>query len=205
MTWLGSIPLEPAVVVGSDPLVTMRVGVAELTPSEVSQRDTGQTRQSVSLLLPTRERLDPPTRLMVRGKELRVLGTQVGAWPTAPSVVTCERVNANLPDLLRIVSVGDRVLDPETARYTETETTLWEGAGHVVSGIPSTVDLAGEDAPLDRVTVTVPLAAPYAVGLRLEVVEARTPGLTGRHFTASGEVLDSDAELRRFIAYRPGA
>lgn len=205
MTWLSSIPLEPAVVVGSNPLVTLSVGVAELTPSEASERDSGQTRQSVALMLPTRARLDPPTRLLVRGDELRVLGTQVGAFPDAPSVVTCERVNPNLPDRVRLVSVGARTLDPVTALYTEVTTQVWTGDAHVVSGVPSTVDLEGEDAPLDRVTVTVPLSAPYAEGLRVEVTDSRVPGLVGRHFTASGEVLDSDAALRRFIAYRPGA
>lgn len=201
--WSEIAGLEPVTVLGVEP-VEMQAGVLEGDPRETVGR-AGQTSQRVQLLVPSGARLDPPARLLVRGVELRVLGTKVPPWPGEPSIVACERVNVNLPDLLQLVSVGERELDPVSAQYVEVETVEWEGFGHVVSGVPPTVDLAGEDAPLDRVTVSVPLSAPYAAGLRVKVAQSRTPGLSGRYFTASGEVLDSDAELRRFVAYRPGS
>lgn len=201
MNWGEAAGAESVEIVGGG---TMRAGVLEGDPRAAVGKP-GQTAQRVQLLALDGRRLDPPARLVVRGSVVRVLGTQVPPWPGEPSIVTCERVNPNLPDRVRLVSVGARTLDPVTALYTEVTTQVWTGDAHVVSGVPSTVDLEGEDAPLDRVTVTVPLSAPYAEGLRVEVTDSRVPGLTGRHFTASGEVLDSDAALRRFVAYRPGA
>lgn len=201
--WLSSIPTEQATVADSDPLVTLQVAVAELAPSQTMEAG-GQTSQNVALLLPSRERLDPPTRLLLRDSELRVLGTQIPPWSDAPAVVTCERVNPDLPDLVTVLDVTGRALDDETGRYVDIKTTLWSGSAHIVSGLPATVEAAGESAPLDKVTITLPLDAPYREGLRVHVDSARTPGVSGGDFGMSGEVLDSSAALRRVIGYRLG-
>lgn len=201
--WLSSIPTEEAVVAGSDPLVTLQVAIAELAPSQTVEAG-GQTNQSVSLLLPSRERLVPPVRLLVRGDELRVLGTQIPAFPSAPAVVTCERVNPDLSDAVLIVAPGQKVLDDETGRFIETEEQLWSGMAHISSGTPATVEAAGEGAPLDKVTITLPLDAPAREGLRVRPVSSRTPGVMGGDFGISGEVLDSSASLRKVVGYRLG-
>ena len=136
---------------------------------------------------------------------MRVLGTQAPPWPGEPSLVSCELVNLDLPDSVQIMDPGARVLDPVTGRFTEaTSEPLWSGAAHVESGVPPTLDVAGEVTPADRVTITLPVEAPYAAGRVLHVVTARTPGLASARFTLSGEVLDSSAGLRRVIGHRLG-
>ena len=195
--------IEQATVVGSDPAETLGVAVSEHAPT-VTGDTGGQTAQRIKLLLPSGERLDPPLRLLLRGSELRVIGTQAPPLPGLPSIVTCERVNADLPDSIQIVELGDKILNEETGRLEATETVHWAGFAHIASGVPATVQAAGEDAPLDKVTITLPLAATVREGLKVRVVEARTPGIAGDDFTMSGEVLDSTGALRRVIAYRLG-
>lgn len=199
MMWLSPVDLEPVTVV--DDGTVLQMGVSEHAPS--SQAGTpGQTMQRFQLLLPTRERLTPPTRLQVRGLELRVLGTQVAPWPDAPSIVTCELVNPDLPDDAQLIRTGDEVLDDTTGRFIAAETVLWSGGVHINSGVPATVEAAGVDAPLDKVTITMPLIAPYEAGLIVRVTSGRTPGVGGVDYRISGEVLDSSAALRRVVAYR---
>lgn len=204
MNWLASIPLEPVETLNPGTPLALRAGVAEAAPSQSMEVD-GETRQRITLMLPSGEYLAPPMRLMVRGDMVRVLGTQRAAFKGAPSLVTCERVNPDLPDEVSLIEVtGPPVLDVTSGLYVAATVTLWSGPAHVVSGVPATVDAAGEDAPLDRVTVTLPMAAPYRAGLSVDVTTSRTPGLVGATFKLSGEVLDSGASLRRVIGYRQG-
>ena len=200
MAWAGAILEDVAVVDGA----TIQAAVMEDAPQEVAGTP-GETVQRVTLLLPDGSRLSPPTRVLVRGAEVRVLGTQTPPWPGAPSLVACERVNLDLPDALSVVDPGTRTLDQETGRYAATAATLWSGYGHVSSGTPATVNTEGESAPLDRVTIALPLGASYSAGLEVHVSESRTPGLSGAVFRLSGEVLDSTAAVRRVIGYRPGS
>ena len=195
--------MESAVVVGSVPATTVQVAVSEHAPTVAGDRG-GQTVQRVKLLLYSGERLSPPMRLLLRGAELRIIGTQAPPFGGLPAIVTCERVNPDLPDRVTIVELGPQVLNETTGRLEATETTRWSGAAHIASGVPTMVESAGEDAPLDRVTVTLPLDAPAAEGLRVRVTDARTPGMAGDDFTISGEVLESTAALRRVVAYRSG-
>lgn len=200
MGW-GAIPTEPATVVGSS--TVLDVAVAEASPSEA--RETGgELTQRISLLVPSRARLLPPARIVVRGDEMRVLGTQISPWPDAPSVVTCERINPDLPDDVTVLEVTGEALNDETGRIEQTTAPLWSGAAHITSGVPATVEAAGEDAPLEKVTITLPLAAPVKEGYRVRVVTARTPGVTGDDFEISGELLDSSGVLRRVVGYRLG-
>ena len=195
--------LEDAVTVETAPR-TLSVGVSEQRPTQ-AQGQPGQVSQRVLLMIPSGDLLDPPLRLVVRGRELRVIGTQAPPFMDAPSLVTCERVSADLPDEVSIIEEsGTPIFDVSTGEYVASVTILWTGPAHVVSGLPSTVDSAGEDSPLDKVTITLPLAAPYVDDLRVEVSASRVPGLVGANFRLSGEVLDSGASLRRVIGYRQG-
>lgn len=204
MSWADLADMEPAQILGVVPR-EVQVGVSEHQPSQTTTDSPGQTSQRVMLLVPSGERLDPPLRVVVRGAELRVMGTQSAPFVGAPSLVTCERVNPDLPDEVSLIEVtGPPVLDVVSGLYVAATATLWSGPAHVVSGVPSTVDAAGEDAPLDRVTATLPLAAPYKAGLSVDVTTSRTPGMVGAIFKLSGEVLDSGASLRRVIGYRQG-
>ena len=200
MTVWGGATLEAVVIVNG---ATIQAAVMESAPS-AAEGDPGQTTQKVTLLLPDGSRLDPPVRVEARGAELRVLGTQTPPWPGAPSLVTCERVNLDLPDAVTIRNPGARVLNTATGRFDATPATLWSGMGNVVSGVPATITAEGETAPLDRVTITLPLAAPYAENLEAVVTAARTPALSGAVFRLSGEVVDSTSMARRVIGYRLG-
>lgn len=180
---------------------TFLAGVAEDVPAQNEM--TGWTTQRVTLMSQDAVVLDPPTRVEVRGQGMRVLGTQLSPFTTW-SLINCERVNLDLPDTVEIGAAVARVMDPVTGLFPDGFTVAWSGSAHIVSGVPETVDMAGEDAPRDRVTITLPLDAPYATGLEVRVTESRTPGLTGAVFTLSGEVLDSTADARRVIGYRPG-
>ena len=192
--------LETVSVVGGGSFLA---AISERAPS--AQSAGGATAQRVMLLVPSGERLAPPALLEARGVRLRVLGTQAPPWPGEPSLVSCELVNPDLPDSVQIVDPGARVLDPATGRFTEAASgPLWSGMAHVESGVPPTLDVAGEVTPADRVTITLPVEAPYAAGRVLHVVTARTPGLASARFALSGEVLDSSAGLRRVIGHRLG-
>lgn len=195
--------IEQAVVVGSDPPMRLVVSVSEHAPS-ASLSTSGQTTQRVKLLLFSGVRVDPPTRLELRGGDLRVIGTQVAPFPALPSIITCERINPDLPDDVIILDLGDGTLNDETGRLEVSESPLWSGAAHISSGVPATVEAAGESAPLDKVTVTLPLDAPIREGVAIRVTQSRTPGIPGDDFIVSGEVLDSSGSLRRVIAYRSG-
>lgn len=184
----------------------LQVGVSEARPSEAQQGIPGQTSQRVSLMIPSGDLLDPPLRLVVRGREVRVIGTQAPPFMGAPSLVTCERVNPDLPDEVTITeATGPPVLDVETGLYVAPVATLWSGPAYVTSGVPATVDVSGEVSPLDKVTIVIPPVAPYRADLRVEVTISRAPGLVGARFKLSGEVLDSGAALRRVVGYRQGA
>lgn len=192
--------LEEVEILGEDRMISAAVSERRPTPTATG----GTIPQRVMLLVPTGDRLTPPTRVRVRGAVLRVLGTQVSPFALEPSLVTCERANLDLPDEVDIVGPGAKTLDETTGRFTQADTLLWSGQAHVVSGTPPTLDVGGEDAPLDRVTITLPLEAPYTVGHHVVVTTARTPGLAGARFALSGEALDSAADVRRVIGYRPG-
>jgi len=204
VSWADLVELEDAQILGDVPR-TVQVGVSEHAPTQTTADSPGRTTQSVMLMVVDGERLDPPLRLLVRGSELRVLGTQVAPFTDGPSLVTCERVNPDLPDEVVVVEeTGPAVLDVTDAVYVTPTATLWAGAAHIVSGVPSVVDSGGEDMPLDKVTITMPQDAPYREGLRVDVTTSRTPGLVGASFKLSGEILDSATTLRRVVGYRPG-
>ena len=192
--------LEDVEVLGEGRIVSAAVSERRPTPTVMG----GTIPQRFQLLLPSGERLDPPVRVAVRGLMLRVLGTQAPPFAGEPSLVTCERALLDLPDTVNIVAPGTRAMNTATGRFAEGGTAPWSGAAHVASGAPAAIDVAGEDAPLDRVTVTLPLDAPYAAGHEVHVASSRTPGLSGAVFRLSGEVLDSTADARRVIGYRLG-
>lgn len=199
MTWLDPVLSETVTRGDGTPLSAL---VSEHAPS-AQAGSTGQTMQRIKLLVSGALSLLPPERITVRGVEVRVLGTQAPPMPGEAAIVTCERVNPDLPDDIKIIRLEEAgSLDDETGRFAPVEEELWEGAAHVVSGVPATVESAGADAPLDKVTVTTPLSAPYAAGLHIRIATTRTPGIPGADFVMSGEVLDSTADLRRVIAYR---
>lgn len=205
MSWADLADMENVQVLDGGSRV-IQAGVLESAPSQAEVSSPGQVSQQVTLLLPSGERLNPPLRLMVDGSELRVVGTQAAPFPDAPSLVTCERINPNLPDEVTITEeTGSAVLDVDTGLYVTPASPIWSGAAHVVSGVPGVVEAGGEDAPLDKVTITVPLSAPYGDGFRMQVTSSRAPGLQGAAFKLSGEVLDSTASLRRMVGYRQGA
>lgn len=201
MTWAGLADVEPITLVGSG--LVLHMGVSEHAPTSQAATD-GQTMQRFKLLSLDGERLVPPARVVVRDSEMRVLGTQAPPWAGAPSIVTCELVNPDLPDDVSILGPASKDLDDVTGRFTDNDTARWSGAAHVVTGVPATVESAGVDTPLDKATITLPLEAPYAEGLRVRIVTSRTPGVPGRDFVMSGEVLDSSASLRRVVCYRSG-
>lgn len=194
--------LEDVTVVGEDRVI--RASVSESRPSG-RQAERGSSSQRITLLIPTGEHLAPPTRLTVRGRVVRVVGTQAPPFAAEPSLVTCELVTLDLPDTVQIVAPGARVLDKATGRFVTASTVEWTGAAHVASGLPSAVDVAGEESTLDKVTITLPLDAPSTNDREVHVVTARTPALVGAVFRVSGEVLDSSADARRVIGYRQGA
>lgn len=177
--------------------------VSERAPSAATGRG-GETVQVVKLLVPDGRRIDPPARLLVRGAEVRVLGTQAPPVPGGESLVTCERVNPDLPDDGSLVRAGAPVLDDGTGRLVVVETVLWSGPVHVASGVPSAVEAGGESGPLDKVTVTLPMSAPVANGDVLRVTLSRNPAVAAGDYRVEGEVLDSSSALRRVVAYRLG-
>lgn len=183
---------------------TVLASVSEHRPSQSAVGAPGQTLQRVMLLLPSGERLQPPVRIVARGLTMRVLGSQVGPVSGEPSIVTCELVNLDLPDSVQVSLPGARALDKATGRFVQSSAPLWAGEAHISSSAPAVADVAGEEAPVDRVTITLPLDAPYAAGHEVFVTATRAPGLGGAVFRLSGEVLDSTAATRRVIGYRPG-
>ena len=124
--------MESALVVGSVPATTVQVAVSEHAPTVAGDRG-GQTVQRVKLLLYSGERLSPPMRLLLRGAELRIIGTQVPPFGGLPAIVTCERINPDLPDLVIIIEVGEQVLNESTGRLEAAETPRWSGATSVMT------------------------------------------------------------------------
>lgn len=192
---------EPAQIVGTED--ALEVGVLEGDPRETAGKP-GQTSQRVQLLIPDARRLDPPMRLMVRGVEVRVLGSKMPPWPGEPSITICERVNPDFPDELVLYRVTE-AFDPETNRTEQAETEVWTGSGHVASGDPRLVETAEERAPLDRVVITCNTGL---TGVELDDLWARVthsvnPAVTGV-YKLTGESLDSSSRQRRFVAERKG-
>lgn len=197
MTWPG-LDLELIQVVGGGEL---RGGVSEAPPA-MSRDLPGRTLQRVTLLLPDEARLTPPARVIVRGMEMRILGTQMPPEPGAGSLVTCELVNPDLPDLIAIGSLERGEYDSETGTYPDIFTKAWEGPANIEGGTPAVIDSGGERAPLDRVEISLPLAAPVTVGCIVKVLYARHPSVAGGVYTTAGEVDSSTSSLRTVIAYR---
>lgn len=199
MTWADPTLLETVTVVGpGTPLAAM---VSERAPGRRDD-DHGQTGQTISLLLPSGEQLDPPMRLLVRGRELRVLGTQQPPMPGEPSLVTCERVNLDLPDEVRVGTRTRGELNRVTNKYDWIFTQLWSGPANVEGAAPTLRDVGGERAPVDRVEIALPLDAAVRSGLVVEVLSARHPSLAGARYAMAGEVDSSTSALRRVVAYR---
>lgn len=193
------IHTEPVQVVGTDEI--LQLGVSERAPRQA--QTGGQTTQRLQLLAPDGLRLLPPVRLLVRGCEVRVLGAQSPPYPGGMSLITVEQVNPDLPDGITILQVDGESLNDSTGLLTRAESVLWQGAGHVSSGEPAAAEVGGVTEPVDKATLTVPLAAPCIKGLVVRV-DGRTPGTAGHDWVMSGEVLDSSASLRRIVCYRYG-
>lgn len=193
------IHTEPVQVVGSD--VVLQLGVSERAPQQA--QSGGQTVQRLQLLSPAGTRIAPPARLVVRGREVRVLGVQSPPYPGGMSLITVEQVNPDLPDGITILQIDGEALDDATGLLVRGGTELWQGPGHVGSGEPATADAGGVAEPVDKITLTVPLEAPYRKNLVVRVV-GRTPGMAGHDWVMSGEVLDSSASLRKIVCYRYG-
>lgn len=199
---MDGFPLESVEVLGEGR--SLSVLVSERAPS-VTSAVAGETRQQVRLLAPSGESLAPPVRLLVRGYVARVIGSQAPPIPGEPSLITCQRVHSDLPDsvvIFRRMSVFDR----DENRDVVTETGLWSGEAHVVSGDPRLADVAGEQAPINVATITLP---EDAVELDLSDAWLRVVtsigGLTaGAVFRLAGDVLDSTSPLRRVIGHRKG-
>ena len=199
MTWdLAPAYLTATVMGGAG---SYQVGVYE-RPPERSATEGATVTQPVRLLLPSGEVLAPPLRLMVDGMQLRVLGTQMAPIPGAPSLVSCVLVNPNLPDSGHLIRMGDPVDNPATNTLDRAETVIWSGDVHVSSGLPASVVTAGESLPLDKATIGLPITAPYEADLLLRVTSSTQPAVLG-DYKLSGELLDSDATVRRVIGYRP--
>lgn len=176
-----------------------RAAVNESRPRELR----GRTEQRVTLLLPGRTRLNPPTRLILPdGENVRVLGSQLGPSWDQTTLVTCTRVNPDLPDEVTISEAGERKLDVDTNRMVESLTELWRGEANINGDDPRVVDAAGERAPLDEVAITLPLGAPVKPGLIINVVSARHPSVLGARYRMAGEVDSSISDLRQVIAHR---
>lgn len=95
-------------------------------------------------------------------------------------------------------------MNTATGRFAEGGTALWSAAAMSLLARLPLSDVAGEDAPLDRVTaVTLPLDAPYAAGHE-GACRVVAHLMSGAVFRLSGEVLDSTADARRVIGYRLG-
>jgi hypothetical protein len=197
VSWVGEV--ESVRVVGGD---TFHAAVSERAVSEQAGRP-GETGQRVMLAVYPARRIDPPTRLVVRGREVRVLGTQMPPWPDEPALVNCVVATPALPDDAVITDAPSDVLDVATGRLGVEGAVRWSGAVHVSSPAPATVEAAGEDAPLNRAVITLPLDAVYAPDMVLRVTGSRAPALIGARFVLSGELLDSDGEVRRIVGYRP--
>ena len=165
--------------------------------------DRGQTTQRVTLLLPNTQRLNPPTRLRLPdGTEVRVLGSQLGPSWDSTTLVTCERVNPDLPDEVSIGSLSRGQFDADTNKHAEVFSEHWRGEANITGTDPGVVDSAGERAPLDEVTITLPLTATVEPDLIVEVLASRHPSVRGYRYRMGGEIDSSTADLRRVIAYR---
>lgn len=181
----------------------LQVGVSEAGPSQATQRP-GQTSQHVTLLLPVAERLAPPTRLMVRGLVMRVLGTQMPPEPGAGALVLCELINPDLPD--RAVIYRPAVtFDRATNKNTVTETVLWAGEAHFASGDPRISDSGGELAPDSTVVVTLPIDVDIDVDdAWIRATTTSEPALRGATLKVAGEIFDSSLPLRRLSCQMRG-
>ena len=200
MTWPG-LHLEAVEDIGSG--ATLRVGVSEVRPGQTGDQ-AGQSVQRVMLLLPSGERLTPPTRLRVRGLVMRVLGTQVPPIPGEGSLVTCELVNPDLPDAVHIYR-PTTAFDRASNRNATVETPIWTGEAHLKSGDPRMGVVGGEPAPPSAVTVSLPrdMAADLD-GAWLRVVDTSQPGLVGVPLKIAGDVTDSTSSLRVIVCHVRG-
>lgn len=164
--------------------------------------EEGETKQRVTILLDQQRRLSPPTRLRLPdGAEVRVLGSQIGPRWDPTTLVTCERVNADLPDAVELHRCTE-TFDEVKNQIGVTTELLWSGSAHIIGPDPQIIETAGERAPLDRVQVKLPLGAPIADGLLLHVVGSRHPSLSDASYQLAGEVDSSTAALRTVRAYR---
>lgn len=165
----------------------------------------GETRQLVKLLLPSGELLHPPMRVAIRGAVARVLGTQQAPVVGEPSLVTCRRVHADLPDAILIYRKTTE-FDRATNRDRVTEVGVWSGEAHVASGDPRAVAVAGEQVALNAVTVTLPMdvASMDLSGCWVRVLASPSASTLGVKARYVGDVLDSSSALRRIVAHREG-
>lgn len=193
--------LEEVVILGGAQARTILAGVAEESPAQTRSLP-GQTDQVVTLLVNPDEQLWPPTRVSVRGRECRVLGRQSVPWAGVGALVTCVRVNPDLPDWAEVVRRTESALGID-GRLSAVDESLWAGPVHIVTELPWVVDSGGAEATVDKATVALPLDAPYEPGLVLKVTESRALP-AGVELTLMGQSLDSTADLRRVAGYRRG-
>jgi len=98
------------------------------------------------------------------------------------------------------------VFDRDENRDVVSETGLWSGEAHVVSGDPRLADVAGEHAPVNVATITLPEDT-VELDLSdawLRVVTSIGGVTAGAVFRLAGDVLDSTSPLRRVIGHRKG-
>lgn len=194
--------LETVQILGAEPREIL-AGVTDGSPAQTKSLP-GQTDQVVTLLVNPDEQLWPPARVRVRGRECRVLGSQSVPWAGVGALITCEQVNPDLPDLVRISRRTKDELDVSTGRIQHVDEPVWSGPAHIVTGVPWVVESGGEETALDKATITLPNEAPYESGFVLRVTDARTPALVDVELTLMGEVLDSASDLYRVVGYRKG-
>lgn len=183
--------------------LTFNAGVSESRPSEAAGFP-GQTTQRIMLLLPGEARLQPPTRLRVRGLVVRVLGTQMPPEPGGGTLVTCQLVNPDLPDIIMIFR-KDTTFDRVTNKNVVVEVPIWTGDAHLISGDPRVGAVGGELAPASDVTVTIPGHVTADLDdAWLRVTSAVAPALRGLELKIAGEITDSTSPFRRLIARGKG-